>query len=249
MAHFLPALTFHSLDKKSSDTSFTPELFDLLLQNTVKSGYTKIYLDKLITCLDSKKEFPDKSLLITFDDGCHSIFEHAFPVLQRLNMTGIIFLTVNYTKSNALSGRLPSIEGRTMLTWSQIKEMHKYGVEFGAHTLTHPDLTKLPYRKIEEEVLTSKSIIEESLGTKVVCFAYPFGKTNDATREIVRGNFSCAFTDHLGLITTNSPRHALNRIDAYYLRSKRLCNILPSSLFPWYIKALSVPRKLKSMFS
>ena len=247
MAPHLPALTFHSLDRKPSGTSFAPELFNLLLQNLYKSGYTTIYLEELVTCLRNKKEFPDKSLLITFDDGCHSIFEQGFPVLQRFNMTAIVFLTVNYNKTKPLSGRLPTIEGRTMLTWSHIKEMHKYGIEFGAHTLTHRDLTRLPQSEIEEEILKSKSIIEDALGTEVLCFAYPFGKINDASYEIVRENFSSAFTDRLGLITTNSPRHALNRVDAYYLHSERLCSILPSSLFPWYVKVLSVPRKLKRM--
>lgn len=83
-----------------------------------------------------------------------------------------------------------------MLNWDEIKEMHESGlVEFGAHTETHPILTKIPLDKVKREILKSKSTIEEQLKCRVESFAYPNGNYNDHIKTIVRElSFSSAVT-------------------------------------------------------
>jgi peptidoglycan/xylan/chitin deacetylase (PgdA/CDA1 family) len=131
-----------------------------------------------------------------------------------------------------------------MLSWNEIGEMKNSGFSFGAHTLTHPDLTRLPRDRAEAEICRSKAIIETALGEPVRCFAYPFGRYNRQTREIVRRNFDCACSDKLGLAGPDD-LYALERVDAYYLRTERLLDLMPTKIFPWYVRARSLPRQIR----
>ena len=91
----------------------------------------------------------------------------------------------------------------------------------------------------------SKAIIEDALSTQVTCFAYPYGRYGNRTREIVRQHFVCACSDKLDLVNGSSDLLALERVDAYYLRTERLFNVMLSRFFPWYIRARSLPRRIR----
>ena len=63
------------------------------------------------------------------------------------------------------------------------------GINFGAHTLTHPDLTTLSFKDIEHEIRKSKEIIEDILTMKVSLFAYPYGKYDNINLTVARNYF------------------------------------------------------------
>lgn len=89
-----------------------------------------------------------------------------------------------------------------MLGWEQVREMHKAGLEFGAHTVTHRSFSELSESEIEKEVLDSKKAIEEKIGAPVVSFAYPFGDlphNSDAWKNMFRKHgFRSAFLTYEG---------------------------------------------------
>lgn len=66
-----------------------------------------------------------------------------------------------------------------MLDWEQVREMQRAGVDFGAHTMTHPVVAQLAPADFQEELANSKMLLEEGLGRPVTDFAYPFGKLTD----------------------------------------------------------------------
>ena len=245
MAGMLPVLTFHALDDQPSVISFSPRVFRQGMVRLHGHGYCTLGLAEAVSGLRRPVTFPERSLVITFDDGYESVYTEAFPVLQGLGWSAIIFLTVGPQRPTESGGRMPSLNGRDMLTWPQIQEMHRYGMAFGAHTLTHPDLTRLPDERVILEVCESKATIEDRLGTRVACFAYPYGRYGQRSREIVRRYFACACSDRLGLVTATSDPYALERVDAYYLRTDRRFNVLLAGWFPWYIRARSVPRRIR----
>jgi peptidoglycan/xylan/chitin deacetylase (PgdA/CDA1 family) len=241
----LPILTFHALDDRPLVTSFSPKVFDRGMAKLHENGYQTLSLTATVDDLRRGASFPDRSLVITFDDGYRSVYDEAFPILQRYNMSATVFLTAREKEKATPTGRLPSLENRPMLAWREIQEMHRWNIDFGAHTLTHPDLTRLPGDQIEAQVYRSKMIIEDALGVSVDCFAYPYGRYDRQSREIVRQHFTCACSDKLGLISGGSDPYALERVDAYYLRTDRLFDIMLTSLFPWYIRARSIPRRIR----
>jgi peptidoglycan/xylan/chitin deacetylase (PgdA/CDA1 family) len=73
---------------------------------------------------------------------------------------------------------------KLMMDWDQVREMQGGGLEFGAHTVHHPILTRISSERVREEVLGSKSRIEAEIGEPVLGFAYPNGQASDLNEEI-----------------------------------------------------------------
>jgi len=106
-----------------------------------------------------------------------------------------------------------------MLNWEQVREMHKGGVSFGAHTMSHPAVSQLDPSEFDEELLRSKRLLEERLGVPVFDFAYPFGKPADqssvAEEFLAHSGYRSAVTTVEGynLSTTNPFRLRRIQID------------------------------------
>ncbi|CAD7770825.1 Polysaccharide deacetylase [Candidatus Methanoperedenaceae archaeon GB50] len=66
----------------------------------------------------------------------------------------------------------------SILSWSQIKEMAKNGIDFGSHSINHYNLTTLSDKDIEEELRVSKEKIEQELKKHITGFCYPLVKKN-----------------------------------------------------------------------
>ena len=241
----LPILTFHTLDEQGSVISFSPGVFRRAMGRLHENGYRTLSLTDAVVTLQHNRPVPDHSFVITFDDGYQSVYTEALPLLREYGMSATVFLTVGTTATTESTSQLPTLGGRFMLSWGEIRKMQDQGFAFGAHTLTHPDLTRLPGDKVEAEICRSKTIIEERLGSSVTCFAYPYGRYDDRSRDIVRQHFVCACSDKLGLTTSASDLYALERVDAYYLRSDRLFDVMLTRRFPWYIFARSIPRRIR----
>ncbi len=239
----LPILTFHTLGDESSAITFPSSVFKHRVAALHEFGYRTSSLRDAIACIHQRARFPSRSLIITFDDGYKTMYDIAFPILQRYQLTATVFLTVGETPND----RLPALEGHTMLSWNEVREMQKYGITFGAHTLTHPNLTRLTNEHVEFEMRMSKEIIEQALGVAVEVFAYPLGRFNTCTRAIAQKYFIGACTDALGLAHTNSDPYALERVDAYYLRDEKLFALIPTRLFEPYLRARNFPRRIRRL--
>jgi peptidoglycan/xylan/chitin deacetylase (PgdA/CDA1 family) len=102
-----------------------------------------------------------------------------------------------------------------MLNWTQVREMQRNGIEFGAHTMTHPAMSRLEPQEAERELRESKQLIEERLQTPVRDFAYPFGQPWDCGAEVERLIVSCGFrsavTTSWGVNRTGANPFALRR--------------------------------------
>jgi peptidoglycan/xylan/chitin deacetylase (PgdA/CDA1 family) len=80
--------------------------------------------------------------------------------------------------------------------WNEICEMHNNGIEIGSHTCNHPILSKIDPALLDREILISKQIIEQQLGSSISSFCYPNsapGDINDAVVNAVeRAGFGAA---------------------------------------------------------
>jgi peptidoglycan/xylan/chitin deacetylase (PgdA/CDA1 family) len=92
---------------------------------------------------------------------------------------------INELKIAVKSKDLPA-DSRRFLTWDEAGEMQKGGMAIGAHTHTHPMLSKLSEDEQRRELAQSRAIISEKLGIKVDAFAYPFGSPNAFTKTTER---------------------------------------------------------------
>ncbi|MGH7894135.1 MAG: polysaccharide deacetylase family protein [Candidatus Binatia bacterium] len=239
----LPILTFHALDDGSDVCALPPRVFRRCVERLRAGGFRTVALDDVVACLRRGGELPRRAVVITFDDGYRSVYDEAFPVLCEHGMTATVFLTVGPPGST--SDRLPALEGRPMLAWSEIREMQRAGLTVGAHTLTHPDLTRLSAARVDVEMGRSKAVIEDRLGTAVTSFAYPYGRFDARSHALARALFASGCSDALGVVGPQSDPWALERVDTYYLRSEGRMGLVPSRWLPYYLRALDVPRRLR----
>ena len=101
-------------------------------------------------------------------------------------------------------------------TWDQLRELADGGLSIGAHTVTHPILSRLEAaREAEQEILQSKTEIEAKLQRPVKLFAYPNGMPEDisqASIDCVRAHFKAAVTAVSGLNAPGRDPHTLLRL-------------------------------------
>jgi len=245
MSNTIPILTFHAIDNRKSVISISPTIFRFGIDLVHSTGYQVLNSITTLQSLNNRNLHTNPAIAITFDDGYESVYTQAFPMIQRLGMKATVFLTVGSSTSKNSDLRLKPQNNRRMLSWREIREMHSYGIEFGAHTLTHPDLTRISIARATTEIIDSKQRIEDALSTEVSCFAYPFGSYNQNILEIVKSNFLCAYTTKLGLASSTNDVFTLKRVDMYYLRTKPLFRILPTKWFPWFLRAINIPRSIR----
>ena len=243
MASWLPILTFHAIDRAPSVISFPPERFRAGIGGLRAAGLRVIDLLDAAGRARSAWGIPRGLCVLTFDDGFRSVYEEAFPVLVEHGMPATVFVTAG--GPGGRGGRPQPFLGREMLSPREMREMAEEGIRFGAHTLTHPDLTRLPTPRAREEIVGSKRRVEDWVGQEVSAFAYPFGRLDRRIAGIVRAHFACACTDRLGLVTRRSDPLALPRVDAWYLRFWRSLAPLGSGLLPWFVWLRNVPRTLR----
>jgi peptidoglycan/xylan/chitin deacetylase (PgdA/CDA1 family) len=86
-----------------------------------------------------------------------------------------------------------------LMGWEHVREMTRYGISYGCHTMTHPILSTLPVAQIEAEVRESRSLIEQHVGTDCRTFAYPNGDFDDQAVAVLRQmGFASACTQVFG---------------------------------------------------
>jgi len=110
--------------------------------------------------------------------------QHTLAVLRAVNENTRLQLLNELFQQLRVPPRLnlPNV----MLSWDEVCRMSKYGIGFGAHTVTHPVLAGLSRERLEDEVLGSKKSVENRLQHRVRHFAYPFGKPFDIGPEAKR---------------------------------------------------------------
>lgn len=244
----VPILTYHSIDGSGSIVSTDRETFRLQMRTLSDSGYSTISLSELSECIHNKRSLPAKAVVVAFDDGYQNVYSEAFPILAEYGFKATVFLITGYCgKSNSWPGNWVSPGRQPLLSWSEVQELHKYGFEFGSHTETHPDLTRLSVAKAEIEMKRSRTAIQDHLGSKVSLFAYPYGSYNAAIKSLVREYFQAACSTKLGKVELGSDPFSLKRIDAYYLSSQKLFTRLLSESLDWYWRTRQVLRDVKEL--
>lgn len=142
-------------------------------------------------------------LTLTFDDASRTQYEAAFPIIKEFGVPGTLFV---------ISGKADEAQGKTAawgMTWAEIARFRDAGWEIGAHSVTHPDLTKVPPAQLVRELDVSRDKIVRHLGVEPVSFSSPFGEYDDRTlAEITR-----RFSYHVGAYGGTEGRNPLGGID------------------------------------
>jgi peptidoglycan/xylan/chitin deacetylase (PgdA/CDA1 family) len=215
----LAILTYHSLDTSGSVLSVAPRQFAEQMAHLARLGFQGMALREAVAYRHAHGTWPERGVVLTFDDGYANCYEAALPVLRQHGCTATMFLVSGHIGGyNDWEPPLALLGTQPMLTWEQVAGLAQAGVEIGAHTVTHRDLQQLTTAEVEGEIRAARDDIAMRLGTPVESFAYPFGSTSPQVCELVRREFRTACTTVLQRAETE-PLHRLPRIDMYYMRS------------------------------
>lgn len=172
----VPILMYHSIAEEDESrihayyrTTTSPNAFVAQMEYLHRNEYQTCSLAQAIALLQAGSAKAVKTVAITFDDGYRDFYRTAFPVLNQFGFTASVFLPTDYIGESTLQ-----FKGRDCLTWSEVRELQRYGISFGSHTVTHPQLRSLEWDAIQKEIVNSKKAIEEKTGSAVDSFAYPY---------------------------------------------------------------------------
>lgn len=244
----LPIITYHSIDDCGSVISTTPAVFRRQVSALAGAGYQAITLREMVSSIEERSSLPEKPIVLTFDDGFRNFFTEAFPILEEFGYRATVFLVTDFCgRHNDWSGNPASFPRSEILNWTEIRELGAEGIEFGSHTKTHPDLTRISSEALENEIVGSKKELDDNLGVETTSFAYPFGKTNGSVKRLAAATFKSATSTVLGKVTEASDLHELERVDAYYLSNQRIFDLLDTSIFDRYLRVRQCLRNAKSL--
>ena len=147
------------------------------------------------------ESFGNKSVCITFDDGCETDLIAAAPVLKRLGFAATSYITVGFLGKPGY------------MSPAQVREIHATGFEVGCHSLTHPYLTDLDDHRLCEETAGAKEKLEQIAGVRVDHFSCPGGRWSARVMRAARqANFRTMATSRTGVNFSTTDPFALSRI-------------------------------------
>lgn len=143
-------------------------------ESQMKYLYDQGYHTLLFSELD--KPLPDKSIIVSFDDGFRSVYENAVPIMKKYGIRGNVYLPTHYI------GR-----DEHFMTWEMVKELSDNKVcEMQAHTHNHIDIRRLNHLELTKEIQKSDQLFQNKLGIRPKAFCMPFGVYDRKSIKIMK---------------------------------------------------------------
>jgi len=222
LAARIPVLMYHRVGDAHNDWEHrycvTPQRFAEQMATLQAAGWKAITLAQFGDWLGKRTELPEKSFLLTFDDGFLGVHEHAAPVLSAIRWPAAVFLVSSLIGTRDIWCEKDNPSGTTypLMDATQIRELQDQGFSFGSHTRSHAELPALDDAALFQELSGSRSDLENLLGKRVEYLAYPFGRHDDRVMNAaMSAGYTCAFSTRSGFNRQNAPRFRLNRIDVF----------------------------------
>lgn len=216
----IPILMYHSISAEPETghpyfhTRTSPERFAAQIYFLRENGYSTVPLVDVPDLLAGGRREIRKPLVITFDDGYRNFYTHAGPILAESGFTATVFLPTGF-----LGNPRKQLHRLDCMTWDEVRELDRAGIEFGSHTVTHPKLVELQRAQVERELRDSQKMLEDELGKAVRAFAYPYAFPETARSfleflkdTLIRCNYRVGVTTMIGTATADDDRLFLRRL-------------------------------------
>lgn len=186
------------------------ESFEKQMKYLYENGFYTATLDELQSFLDGKISLPEKTVVITFDDGYLTNGIYAYPIMKKYNFRGTIFMIGH--RVDAPQRLFDPSDTQSI----SIKRAYRYTdvFDFESHTydLHGKDENKIPViiSSDENTILDDLVKIKDLVGAKY--FAYPYGAHNEDTIEYLKQTgYEMAFTVKPDYVTKESDKYELPR--------------------------------------
>lgn len=212
-------LMYHSISDGPGPTCIAPEVFRDQMAALEELDYRVVPLSEVPGWMRGTRALPPRCACLTFDDGFADFASDAAPVLRRIGWPSTVFLPVGHVGGADL-WEPPTAGGRRrrLMDWPTIAGLAADGVEFGAHGVSHRDLSRLRGQELEAEVCLPRRVIEQRIGRAVTSFAAPYGRADAAAERLVRRQYRRAVGTTFGRARRGADPYAIPRIEMHYFR-------------------------------
>jgi peptidoglycan/xylan/chitin deacetylase (PgdA/CDA1 family) len=169
-----------------------PEVFRAQLGLLLGAGFEIVTVSEFAQRFDGAQP-PPGIVALSFDDGMDDNHSVVLPLLRELGLRATVYVTTGLIgKPNPW---MSHESGARMMTVEELRELAASGFEIGAHTVSHPDLSRLGFDECLHEMRESRDELERTLGVEVRTFAYPSCHYGPAAVEAARAvGFKAAVT-------------------------------------------------------
>lgn len=193
-AQAVPVLLYHSILQKSDGANVTIDNFFSQMKSLKEEGYSTISLWDFYEFTKGTKEIPEKSFLLTFDDGPKTSYYPVDPILRQFNFTAVSYIITHYSIGPGSRYYLSSNEIKKMIatgrweiqyhsdighTLYKIDEKGNEG-RFYPNKLWRDDFGRLETdeeytKRVQYELTHGQELLQREFGIQNISFAFPFG--------------------------------------------------------------------------
>jgi peptidoglycan/xylan/chitin deacetylase (PgdA/CDA1 family) len=206
----LTVIMYHQIlknPKKPSEFVVTPAQFEQDLIELKKKGFVTVLPSEVIKFAEGKGDLPLKPILITFDDGNYNNIFYGEEILTKYNCKAVFNVIGAFSEYSTTSGD-HSKPNYSHMTWEQVENLNKNELfEIGNHTYNlhkfkprygikrkEGESDEVYKEQISADILRMQKKLAD-VGVKAECFAYPFGRFDKTSKDILAGmGFKMIFT-------------------------------------------------------
>ncbi|MGD9853736.1 MAG: polysaccharide deacetylase family protein [Planctomycetaceae bacterium] len=160
-----------------SEQTFVKQLGWLL-----DSNWAFIDHDCFLRGLEVPAALPQRSALLTFDDGCRCMYETVLPVLRQFRVPAMLFVpTDSIGGMTEFDAEVEPLE--PVCTWDELRELDESGVSIQSHGVSHYWFSLLTNEELAREIRQSKYALEDGLGKPVDLLAFPYSDAGSAQQQ------------------------------------------------------------------
>ena len=201
----IPILMYHHFgDEGSPEVTISADAFESHMKALSDAGYTAISFEDLHEYVFSGAPLPDRPVLITIDDGYMSVYDIAFPILEKYGMKATVFIIgvfhgKSLYKDNSYWRIIPHFGDAEALEMassgilsiqSHSYDMHQYEPYEDAYregVLRMRGERRAAYIEVfTSDYELAAAQIENAVGTRPFVYAYPYGKSSRLSESLLK---------------------------------------------------------------
>jgi glycosyltransferase involved in cell wall biosynthesis/peptidoglycan/xylan/chitin deacetylase (PgdA/CDA1 family) len=191
------ALCYHAIEDQSGDPVLAPygvppELFATQLDWLAGRGFSFVTPAQLAAFIRSNAPLPRRPVLLTFDDGYADLVGLARDMLRPRGIEALAFVVTDSESGTNEWDQAYGAKTISLLSADELIDLASMGVEIGSHSRTHRQMPLLEGTEQMEEAANSADDLVASGQPRPRFFAYPFGFSDEGSRDAVRKAGYCA---------------------------------------------------------
>ena len=213
----LTILYYHEVVPNGEGASYQKieeKKFEEQMKYLADNGYTSMFFSEL------SNKLPKKPVIISFDDGFKSVYQKAYPIMQKYGIKGNVYLPTAYVG-----------EDEHFMTWEEVKDLTENGFEMQAHTHNHVDVRTLNNKTIDAQTKKVNEILKEHLDFTPNAVCLPFGTYDKKSIKLLKkeGSYKYILGSFYGRVGKSKlkkgglmPRIGISNADSIEVFAKKL---------------------------